>query len=366
MRAFRTALRQDGISRETASDTIAAILEREPPWDRIPVAIGTNVRHLLRRCLEKDPKRRVRDIADARMELEDAAAKPEPDELAGAKSAVTRRAVISALVGAAAGAAVRGMLGSRWPRRAAARYLARFRIPLPEGAFAVASFNKRVAISPDGTRIAFTVIPGGVSGYASLGNDQFFLHSLSELEPKKLPVDVGAPFFSYDGRWVGVMGAAAGKPVMPKMAVDGGSPGDVCPRGYIGATWAADDTIYFVAEMPGGLVRVPAAGGEPTSVVKIDLAKGERQHRYPCALPGSKAILLTLGTADSETFDDARIAVLNIQTGQTKTLVEGGTHPRYSPSGHLLYARAGNVFAIRFDADRLETAGQAFPFSRTY
>jgi dipeptidyl aminopeptidase/acylaminoacyl peptidase len=119
--------------------------------------------------------------------------------------------------------------------------------------------------------------------------------------------------------------------------------------------------IYFVSEVPGGLVRVAAAGGEPKEVVKIDLAKGERQHRYPCALPGAKAILLTVGTADTETFDDAHIAVLNIETGQTKTLVEGGTHPRYSPSGHLLYARDAKVFAVRFDANRLETTGQAFP-----
>jgi len=348
-------------SGETASDTIAAILEHEPQWDRLSDATPAAVRHLLRRCLEKDPKRRLRDIGDARMEIEDVLNHPVRNEIGGTKPPLfTRRAAISALAGAAVGAAVGGVVGSRLPRGTIARSSARFGIPLPEGAFAVASFNKRVAISPDGTRIAFTVIPGGVSGYALLGNDQFFLHSLSELQPKMSPLDVGAPFFSYDGRWVGVMGAAAGKPVIRKMAVDGGPPADVCPKGYIGATWAEDDTIYFVADMPGGLVRVPAVGGEPMEVVKIDLAKGERQHRYPCALPGGKAILLTLGTVDSETFDDARITVLNLQTGQTKTLVEGGTHPRYSPSGHLLYARGGKVFAVRFDADRLETTGQPF------
>jgi WD40 repeat protein len=118
--------------------------------------------------------------------------------------------------------------------------------------------------------------------------------------------------------------------------------------------------IYFVAESPGGLVRVAASGGEPKEVVKIDLAKGDRQHRYPCALPGGKGILITVGTADSETFDDAHIAVLNPETGQTKTVMEGGTHPRYSPSGHLLYARDGKIFAVRFDANRLKIMGQPF------
>jgi WD40 repeat protein len=347
---------------ETASDAIAAILQREPDWTKLPAAAPAAVPRLLRRCLEKDPCRRLRDIGDARLEVDDALSSPARNDLArGRPALMTRRVAISALAGAAVGAASMGIFALGRNRGTMPRSLTRFRIPLPEGGVAVASFNKRVAISPDGTHIAFTVVPGGVSGYTSLGSDLFFLHSLSELEPKMLPVDVGAPFFSFDGRWVGVMGAAAGKPVMRKMAVDGGPPGDVCPTGYIGATWAADDIIYFVADVPGGLVRVPAVGGEPKEVVKIDLARGERQHRYPCALPGGKAILLTLGTADSETFDDARIAVLNLQTGQTKTLVEGGTHPRYSPSGHLLYARGGKVFAVRFDANRLEATGQAFP-----
>jgi serine/threonine-protein kinase len=143
------------------------------------------------------------------------------------------------------------------------------------------------------------------------------------------------------------------------MALEGGPPVTICPLGYMGATWADDGTIYFFT-LPGGLMRVAATGGEPKEVVKIDPAKGEREHAYPCALPGGKTILLTEGTADSETFDDAHIAVLNAETGQRKTLVEGGSHPRYSPSGHLVYARGGNLIAVRFDAKRLEVSGQPF------
>ncbi|HEY6370985.1 MAG TPA: protein kinase [Candidatus Sulfotelmatobacter sp.] len=349
-------------SGETASDTIAAILEREPPWNRLPESTPLAVRHLLRRCLEKDPRRRLRDIGDARIALEDAIANPVQDELARGKPVwITRRAAITALGSAGVGAVVGGLVGSRWRRVIQPRSLTRFRIPLPEGAFALASFNRRVAISPDGTHIAFNIISGGVSSYQGVGNDVFYLHSVHELEPKVIPFDAGAPFFSADSRWVGYMGSAAGKPVLRKMALEGGPPTDVCATGYVGATWTADDMIYFVSEIPGGLLRVAASGGDPKEVAKIDLAKGERLHRYPCALPGGKEILLTVGTADTETFDDARIAVLNIETGQSKTLVEGGTHPRYSPSGHLLYARDAMVFAVRFDANRLEVTGQAFP-----
>lgn len=349
-------------SGETASDTIAAILEREPPWDRLPDATPNAIRHLIRRCLEKDPKRRLRDVGDGRIELEDALAKPSRDDLADGKPALmTRRTAITALAGVAAGAALGGALGSRW-RGVTARSLTRFRIPLPEGAVAAASFNKRVAISPDGTHVAFNLIQSVSTFTGSPANEKFFLHSLRELEPKVIPISGGASFFSPDGRWLGFLTGSPGNLQVRKMPLDGAAPVTICAtENFIGATWAADDTIYFVPVVPGGLARVPAAGGQPKEVAKIDLAKGERQHRYPCALPGAKGILLTVGTADAETFDDAHIAVLNIETGQVKTLVEGGTHPRYSPSGHLLYAREAKIFAMPFDAERLRATGQAFP-----
>lgn len=347
-------------SGDTTSDTIAAILERDPQWDKLPHGTTAPIHLLLRRCLEKDPKRRLRDIGDARIEVDDVLSGRD-HVIADKPALINRRAAISALAGAAAGAASMGILAIGRNRGTVPRHLTRFRIPLPEGAVALASFNKRVAIAPQGTYVAFSLIRGGVTNYLPVGADLFYLHSLRELEPKLLPFDGGACFFSPDGRWMGFIGSATGKPVMRKMALDGGPPVTVCGRGYVGATWAADDMIYFVAEVPGGaLVRVPATGGDPKEVIKVDLAKGDRQHRYPCALPGGKGILITVGTADSETFDDAHIAVVNTQTGQIKTLVEGGTHPRYSPSGHILYARDGKIFAIPFDTKELKTAGQPF------
>ena len=348
-------------SGETASDTIAAILEREPPWNRLPDSTPTIIRQLLRRCLEKDPKRRLRDIGDARIELEDALAGSSQDGLACERPGpMTRRAAITALAGTATGAVVGAVLGSRWPRGAAPRSLTRFRINLPEETFALASFNKRVAISPDGTHIAFSLIRGGVSNYLQIGADIFYLQSLRDLEPKIFPFAAGAPFFSPDGRWIGYIGSAGGNPVLRKTPLDGGPPGDICGRGYMGATWTADEMVYFVSNVPGVLLRVAAAGGEPKEVAKVDLAKGQRTYRYPCALPGGKGILLTVGTADTETFDDAHIAVFNVGTGEIKTLVEGGTHPRYSPSGHLLYAQDGKILAVRLDPHQLTVNGQPF------
>jgi len=139
------------------------------------------------------------------------------------------------------------------------------------------------------------------------------------------------------------------------------SPATLCTLGpFAGGSWADDDTIYFVGAMPGGVMRVPASGGQAKEVAKIDFANGERMHKYPCALPGSQAVLFTVSTAETETFDDARIVGLNIETGQRGTLVEGGTYPLYSPSGHLVYARGGNLVAVRFDAKRLKVTGQPF------
>jgi len=347
-------------SGETTSDVVVAILQREPPWDRLPAATPTAIRRLLRRCLEKDLKRRLHDIGDARLELEDAKSKSVPEEPAlQTPKLMTRRAAITALAGAAAGATAGGLLGSRW-RSVAPRALTRFRIALPEGAVAEASWNRRVAISCDSTHIAYSA--SAQSQGTNSANNSLYLRSLSELEPKLVPAAGGTPFFSPEGHWLGFFGPGTpGTTQLRKIGLGGGAPVTLCTIGpFAGATWADDGTIYFVGAMPGGVMRIPASGGQPQEVTKVDFAKGERMHKYPCALPGGKAVLFTLSTADAESFDDARIVVLNTLSGQSETLVEGGTYPIYSPSGHLVYARAGNLMAVPFDAKGLKVTGQPF------
>jgi len=223
---------------------------------------------------------------------------------------------------------------------------------MPEGQFHSASFNDRVAISPDGTRIAFN------TGTGSIPN--LYTRSLSDLESKRVEdvVSGAAAFFSPDGRWLGFFQL---KPTiaMSKLPLSGGAPVSVCPAGsFSGATWADTDTIYFVSETPGGVLGVSPTGGQPKEVINIDAAKGERVLKFPNALPEGKSVLLTVATVDSESFDDAHIAAVSLRSGQRKVVVERGTHPRYSPSGHLVYARNGNLLAVRFDPDRLEVIGQ--------
>jgi serine/threonine-protein kinase len=341
---------------DTISDTIAAILERQPAWDGLSATTPPAVRRLLRRCLEKDSKRRLRDIGDARLELDDALAGPALDDPARVEPvSMTRRTAIGAMAGAVVGAAATGIVAISRSRGTVPRSLAQFAITLPDGHVFNANFNKRIAISPDGAHVA-------CSAQLPSGRGQLLVRSLRDLE-LKAPEGVrgGVPFFSPNGQWLGFM-ASDGVRLLQKLALSGGAPTTLSKfnPGVSGATWADTDTIYFVPDTPSGIARVAAAGGETTEAAGIEFDKGERTHKFPHALPGGKAVLFTVATADSESYDDARISVFSTVTGQRKVLVEGGTCACYSPSGHLVYARNGGLLAVRFDSERLVVTGRPF------
>jgi hypothetical protein len=233
--------------------------------------------------------------------------------------------------------------------------LTRFRIPLPDGDLLTASFNRRITLSPDGSRI--------VCNPVRRGRDQLLDRSLDELDFKPtLENTGGVSVFSPNGRSLAYF-ESTGPYRLRKLALSGGAPTTLCDlESFAGATWADDDTIYLIPTVPAGIVRLAAeTPGTPQEILKIAFDQGERLYKYPHALPGGKAVLYTLATVDAESFDDARIAVFSTQNGQRKTLVEGGTHPRFSPSRHLVYARNGSLLAVAFDPDRLEVIGQPFP-----
>jgi serine/threonine-protein kinase len=340
----------------TVSDTIAAVLEREPEWDRLPAATSKGIRRLLRRCLEKDPKQRLRDIGDARIELDEALAGSAKDDIDGQEPVgITRRAAITTLVGAAIGAAATGGFAISRYRGAVPRSLTKFAFEVPEGEILSATYANRLGLAPDGRQIAFVI------GNTASTPARLYLRSFRDLESRRFEGIVpGNVFFSPDSRWLGYISAIP--PSMRKVALSGGAPVTIFTRqaatGNSGATWADDGTIFFVSEIPGGLMSVPASGGQPREIRKIDKAQSENGLKFPCAVPGSHVVLCTVATSESESYDDAQIAAFSVRTGQTKVLVEGGTHPRYSPSGHLVYARNGKLFAVRFDPDRLEVNGQ--------
>ena len=125
-----------------------------------------------------------------------------------------------------------------------------------------------------------------------------------------------------------------------------------------GASWGTDGSIVFADGAGGRLWRVAAAGGEPEQLTTPDLAQEEAGHYWPEILPGGETVLFTIL---SNSVDGSQIAALSLDTGEQQILIRGGSYPRYSHSGHLLYGAAGSLWAVRFDPNRLETSGDPVP-----
>jgi serine/threonine-protein kinase len=346
-------------SGSSAQAVIAHLLtERPRPIRASRLAVPPHVEQAVMVALEKLPADRFSTAQEFSDALEDKAGRRLRRGLSAMPGSVpqeariTRRDAVMALAGGVAGvAAASTFVVMRYRNDATSRRLARFPMMVPDGYLLNASFNKRIAISPDGEHLA--------CGAANPDGAALFVRPLRELEMKP-PVEGarGIPFFSPDARWLGYFETTAPYRLR-KLPLDGGAPVNVCAtESFAGASWSDPDTIYFVATNPGGIMSVPGAGGEPREALKIAFDSGERLHKFPHALPGGTAVLFTVATADTESFDSAVIAVFSPDSGRRKVLVEGGTHPEYSPSGHLVYARDGNLFAVRLDPRSLEVSGQ--------
>ena len=212
---------------------------------------------------------------------------------------------------------------------------------------------KSLAISPDGHIAAYVAEHGNAS--------QLYLRAMDELEGRSIEGTDGArmPFFSPDSQWLGFW--AGGK--LMKVAVSGGAPLTIAEVGVTirGACWTPEGEIVFMRDAGQGLSRISADGGEPEVLTTPNHDQHEKTHRLPEILPGGSAVLFTLGTGDIDSFDDASIAVLSLETGEYRVIIEGGTNARYSATGHLIYARAGYLLAVPFDLDELQVMGSPVP-----
>jgi Tol biopolymer transport system component len=343
---------RQAFSGPTSTDLLVAILEREPEWLHLPDDTPLIARRLLRRCLEKDVARRIRDIGDVRLELEEALTPAGAVATLESRTEVTagRRgwAMVAALL--VAGGALGALLWSTLsPSRAATAPigpLARFVVPLPGDTQFVVTDFPTLAISPDGAFVAYTATRGD--------RTQLFLRPLNAHESTPVPGSANAvsPFFSPDSQWIAFF--ADGK--LKKMPVAGGPPIIVCDATIgFGGSWGADGTILFAPAPGSPLWRVPSAGGTPVRLTQLNAERGEFSHRWPEFLPDGRTVLYTIGIKGS--WDDAEIVAESLETGSRQRLVEGGTHPRYLTSGHLLYVRNGAAWVVPFDAERLRVGG---------
>ena len=207
-------------------------------------------------------------------------------------------------------------------------------------------------LSPDGTRLVFL-------SEAAEGRLRLSTRRLAESTATPLSGTEGAHdfFFSPDSNWVAFF--SPGK--LSKVFLNGGSPVPLCAAAQgRGGSWGQDGFIIASLDLIGGLVRVPASGGEPKPVTTLDPKTGEDTHRWPQVLPGGNAILFTAGLGGSFDYNGS-VDVFSPKTGQRKTLVRGSYHGRYLPSGHLAYISGNSLHAAPMDVQTLELTGLAVP-----
>jgi serine/threonine-protein kinase len=343
---------------ESDSDVIAAVLQTSPDWRQLPPGTPPAIRRLLRRCLELDPDERLHDIADARLEIEEAIAQPvltfEEDAVRlaptfGEKAKMAWPALVAALaVGAVlSGLLLTQLLGGGTP---AVGRPSRLSVTLPAGVTFQAGTLPEMAVSPDGRWLVFT----GTQDDAW----RLFKRSLDQFETEAIPGVENAylPFFSPDGSRLGF--SSGGELLTVPTA--GGPTRFLCttPQPW-GATWGPDGTIVVSPFAFGGLWSVPAAGGALEPLLLPDPGSGYSEFTLPEFLPDGGAVLYTAWSGFTES--STSIGVLDLQTREHRVLIPRGAAARYLPTGHLIYGRRDGVEVVPFDVGRRAVTGPAVP-----
>jgi len=347
---------------ETVSDTLAHILKGEPDWSMLPEHTPVNVRSVLRRCLQKDPKHRIHDVADAWLEIE-APVASSPDMVA-----VSKRFSPQWLVAGGAALLVVGIIiGLELikyirPAHAGAEVTTIIRAEpghwldgMRRDQEAQRPNRTAMAISRDGSFLVYSAIEEDPSPQAK---PQLYVRKIDQLEAKPIPGTEGGicPFLSPDDRWIGFW--ADGQ--LKKVPVEGGVPAVLCEAGGLfGASWGRDNSILFAAGVQVGLTRISAEGGKPEIMTTPDPKRQELSHRLPFCLPNGKAVLFTVvkNSVDIHPW----IAVLQLKTREWRKIIEDAADPKFLAGGYLVFLRQGTLMAARFDPDRLELISQAYP-----
>jgi serine/threonine protein kinase/Tol biopolymer transport system component len=345
---------------DTVTDVLAAVVRAEPDWDVLPADTPPRLRELIRRCLIKDPKQRLRDIGEARIAIEEtisgvgAGLETRLCKQSGpaAGTPPLQRAVPWA-AGIIVGAMVAALIAWRvFNSRSPAMQPITASIVAPAGsAFRFVGFESGFALSPDGQRLAYIAANGE-------GKTALWVRSLDSSSGQELQSTDGAtsPFWSPDSKFIGFF--SEGK--LKKVDVSGGTPVTLCDAYGPGGTWNRDGDILF----GGGLIyRVGAAGGAPVAVTRLDAARKERSHQWPYFLPDGRHFLYLGGDpyAPPESGIN-RIFVASLDSKESKFLVKSNSGAAYA-SGYLLFLRGTTLMAQKFDPQHLELAGDAFPLA---
>jgi eukaryotic-like serine/threonine-protein kinase len=335
---------------EDVSEVLASVLKSEPDMNLLPPKLHPKVQDVLRRCLQKNPNLRWHAIGDARVEIEAVLADPrgavvEEPRVPFAKPTLWRRVlpVVAAIV---LSAAITGVAVWNF-KPSLPLQVTQFPLLLGENQQFTNLGATLLTISPDGTQVVYEA------------NRQLYHRQMSELEARPIAGTqsaqvIGAPLFSPDGRSVAYWSLA--DQALKKIAVSGGASVTICPAGnFFGGTWEESGIVFA---LPAGIVRVPATGGKPETLVVM---KNNEVAYGPQILPGGEAVLFTVAKGQGAEWDNAQVVVQSLKSGERKTLIERGTDGRYLPTGHIVYGFGGTLFAVPFDVRRLQVTGTQVP-----
>ncbi len=336
---------------ETVTDVIAAIVTRDPDWHLLPSDTPSSIARLLRRCLDRDRRKRLADAGEARFQIEEALAgsplPTEPVAITGSVSSAPARMML--LPWAIAAVLLTALAGVLWrTSKDVPAAPVRYSLEIPPQAALVLTSRPAVAVSPDGSTLIFTAASGGV--------ERLYVRRVNSFDAEALAGTEGGshPVISPDGRWLAFMTATK----LSKMPV-GGGPVQVLadvddPRGL---SWDSDDSIIYSPTTVGGIMRIPSGGGAPVAVSNT-IPHAERTHRWPQELPEGNAVIYTVGSfASPDNYDDASIQALMRGSGERRTVIDGAAMARYVPPAHLLFLKGMTLFAVPFDARKVQVTG---------
>ena len=348
---------------DTLTDVLSAVLRGEPDLSALPAAVPRTVEHVLRRCLVPDATRRLHDIADARIELESQVESAPPSNGFPSRTRIRMAALVflSLAIGLLIGAGINRSETANVHQRPV-----RFSLRLPDDEFLAVEYLQEVlAISPDGNLVAYIARrPMAASRREAI--PRLVLRQLDSEEPNSVTGTEGAMslFFAPDSKSIGIVvdgrkllrvSSAGGAPeVLADVSITGGYDSTAAK----GGSWGADGSILFSPGGAGGLVHLSSGGATSADfLTSPDPARHETSHRWPKFLPDGTAALFTVKPEGIASWDEARIDVVSLQTRKWKTVVEGGVHARYSPTGHIIFARHETLMAAPFDLERHEVTG---------
>jgi Tol biopolymer transport system component len=337
---------------EAVSDVLAAVLKEEPDWKRLPPDTPDSIRRLLRRCLTKNHTLRLADIADAMIEINEASGEPAkisnvaPDRRHGVRWTTLTAALLLAAIAIGVTDLVQRVRSRQ--QESPSRAMMRLELSLPAGV-ELFTGGASVALSPDGTRVAFIGVLGG--------SRQIFVRRLDQPEAtpllRAMDNHVISCFFSPNGS---ALGFITTDNLLKKVSLENGLVNPLATDVDIraGGAWGADDRITF--GKAGTLWQIPARGGAAKQLTQLDQGKGELSHRTPTVVADGRALLFTVVTGSDRRA--VHIEALSLATGQRQVLVDQAAISLYAPSGHLIFFRDSALLAASFDVNRLVVTGQ--------